>query len=284
MKRLEPTDLRAFAQNHPGWLRIGKSGELLRTEILQIKQAADLLPRACRYDQPAWGGQCLQSRRKVWCFTDDGLFSRRALADEIAYNRKSSGDADAHLQFVALCVQSTDCIDSLQSGSDCPLGIVLVGARVAEINQYAVAHVFGDETVVHGNGLIDCPMIRADQRSEILRIELCRECRRADEVAEHDAQLSAFWRLSFRRCGRGTSWRSSPAQLRDGVKQTAAMPNQRHANIPQVVSGQRRQDLCVDGVVTKCVSILLEPKLAQPLKDFDRLPSAIGCHRLLSHG
>src|SRR5262249_5241095 len=87
----------------------------------------------------------------------------------------------------------------------------------------------------------------------------------------------------FRRCRRGAGWRWFPVQLSNGVQQTAAMPNQRHANIPQVVGGQGRQDLCVDGVVTKCVGILLEPQLAQPLKDFDRLPFAIGCHRSLFH-
>src|SRR5262249_23483453 len=39
---LEPAHLAAFAQHPPGALRLGKAGKLLRPEVFQIKQLADL--------------------------------------------------------------------------------------------------------------------------------------------------------------------------------------------------------------------------------------------------
>jgi hypothetical protein len=46
-----------------------------------------------------------------------------------------------------------------------------VRSRVAEIDEYAVAHVLGDKAIEPGDGLGDRAVIRGDDLAQILRIE-----------------------------------------------------------------------------------------------------------------
>ena len=79
-----------------------------------------------------------------------------------------------------------------QPRPDRPLGIVLMRLRVAEIDQHAVAHVFGDKAVELGDDFGDGAVIRGDDLAQILGIEPRRQRGRADQVAEHHRQLPAF--------------------------------------------------------------------------------------------
>jgi hypothetical protein len=64
-----------------------------------------------------------------------------------------------------------------------------VGSRVAEVDQDAVAHVFGDKAVELADRFGDSAMIRSDDLAQILRIEPRRKRGRVDEVAEHHREL-----------------------------------------------------------------------------------------------
>jgi hypothetical protein len=83
----------------------------------------------------------LQTGGEVGRFADDRLFLRRALADQIADDHQSGGDADARLELDGFDIEPTDGIDHAQPRADRALGVVLMCPRVAEINQNTVAHI-----------------------------------------------------------------------------------------------------------------------------------------------
>jgi hypothetical protein len=89
-------------------------------------------------------------------------------------------------------IEATDRVDDTQPGPNRSLGIVLMRARVAEIDQDAVAHILSDKAVEPGDDPGDRAVIGGDDLAQILGIELRRERGRADQVAEHHRQLPAF--------------------------------------------------------------------------------------------
>ena len=103
---------------------------------------------------------------------------------EIADHDEPGGDADAHLQRLG-GGDAAHRLDHREAGAHRALGIVFVGARKAEINQHAVAHVFGDEAVEAAHRRRHAAVIGADHLAQLLGIEPRRQCRRADQVAEH---------------------------------------------------------------------------------------------------
>src|ERR1051326_2675256 len=54
---LEPADLAALAQHPPRALRVGEAGELLRSEVLQVEEPADLPAGRFGDDECVWRGQ-----------------------------------------------------------------------------------------------------------------------------------------------------------------------------------------------------------------------------------
>ena len=60
---------------------------------------------------------------------------------------------------------------AVSSRANRALGVVLVGLRIAEINQHAVAHIFGDETVETSNRLRRAAVIGADYLAQLFGIE-----------------------------------------------------------------------------------------------------------------
>src|SRR5438270_2330688 len=80
-------------------------------------------------------------------------FRCRPFADLIADDHRSGGDADANRELdpgrSAGCgIQFRHRIHDVETRPHRPLGLVLMGARVAEINEDAVAHVLRDKAVV----------------------------------------------------------------------------------------------------------------------------------------
>ena len=100
---------------------------------------------------------------------------------------------------------------------DRSFGIVLVRARVAEINENTIAHVLGDETIEPGDDFGDRAVIGADDLAQILGVKTGRERRRAHQIAEHHGQLPALG-IGARRC-----IRSCRRQVCDRTAPRAAM-------------------------------------------------------------
>jgi hypothetical protein len=78
---------------------------------------------------------------------------RRALSDKVADHNDPRGDADADLEiFVRPRFEPRDDGRDVEAGPNRPLGVVLMGLRIAEIYEDAVAHVLRYEPAeaLHG--------------------------------------------------------------------------------------------------------------------------------------
>ena len=146
MQRLEAALGGAAAQHPRGHHRRAQALELDGAQIHVLEQPAGQPPRARRDHHRARLGQRLQPRREVGRLADHRLFLRGALADQIADDHQSGGDADPHLQWRRReGVEPGHLLHQLQRRAHRALGIVLVGPRIAEIGEHAVAHVFRDK-------------------------------------------------------------------------------------------------------------------------------------------
>ena len=77
-------------------------------------------------------------------------------------------------------LQRTHCCDQFQPGPHRPLDIVLVGLRIAEVDQDTVAHVFGNETAEALHSLGDALLIAGNDLAQVLRVHASRECCRTN--------------------------------------------------------------------------------------------------------
>ena len=89
-------------------------------------------------------------------------------------------------------------IDDVETRPHRTLGLVLMGARVAEIDEDAVAHVLRDKAVVAPDRRAAPALIRRDDIAQIFGVHPGGECRRSHQVAKHHGQLAA---LGLRRRG-----------------------------------------------------------------------------------
>ena len=257
-------------------MRLGKAGEFSRPEVFEIEQLANLLSCAGGNDQTARYSKRLQPRCQVWRHADHRLFLCRTLADQVTDDYQPGGDADPRLEFGGFDIEATDGVDRTEAGAHPPLGIVLMCPRIAEIDQYPVAHVLGDEAIEPCDDLGDGTVIGADNLAQIFRVKTGRERCRADQVAEHHGQLAAFgigrsWYIGCYRCHRGRG-RSGGlgctlGQGGDGIQQAAAMPDRRNPEFAKIVGGQPQQHLAIDIVIAESRRVLFEPQLAQPRRD-----------------
>ena len=159
----------------------------------KLEQIAEELSRTFRNDHSVRLCNALQARRKVGRLADDATLLRFARSDQITDDDEASGNPDSDLKCGFRSGHDlVDRADQLQPGPNRPFRVVLMRLRIAEIDEHAVAHVFGDEPVVAANHLGDPAMIGADHFAQVLGIEPRREGGRADQVTEHDGELSAL--------------------------------------------------------------------------------------------
>ena len=79
-----------------------------------------------------------------------------------------------------------------EGGSDGALGVVLLGARIAEEGHKAVAQPLQDVPAERRHRFRRFVEIGVDQVAPVLGVELGRQTRRADEIAEHDRDRTAL--------------------------------------------------------------------------------------------
>jgi len=89
-------------------------------------------------------------------------------------------------------VQGGDGLDEAQARVHRTPGIIFMGCGVAKINQQAIAEILGDMARVllddRGGGLL----VGAHYHTQVFRVELARELRRAHQVAEEHGELPSF--------------------------------------------------------------------------------------------
>jgi hypothetical protein len=72
--------------------------------------------------------------------------------------------------------------NQFQSCTDSALRIVLMGLRVAKIDEYAIAHVLGDKTTKPRHCLRNALLLGGNNLADVLRVHARRKPRRPDEV------------------------------------------------------------------------------------------------------
>ena len=77
---------------------LSETRELLRSEILDLEERADLAPRTVTNQECTRLGQRLQPRREVRRITDHPALLRGACTDQIADHDKAACDAKPHPQ------------------------------------------------------------------------------------------------------------------------------------------------------------------------------------------
>jgi hypothetical protein len=273
-QRLEAALGPALAQYPGGQDRRRQSLDRDRAEILVVEQPAGQPPRARSDHHRAGPGQCLQSRRKVRRLANDAAFACFSFNDQVADNDQTGGDPDPHLQRrpnrgvdprnARPCGRSSGGghrLDEREPGAHRALGIVLVGPRIAEIGEHAVAHVLRDKPAGAFDDRGNAAVIGADHRPQILRVEPRRQRRRADHIAEHQRQLAPLGLGPLRTlAGEG---RVGAPKLGDRVEQHSPVPEQ-HAKPLEIAVGQQAHRIEVDAVLGENPSVLPEAEALEP--------------------
>jgi hypothetical protein len=150
----------------------------------------------------------LQSRRQVGDVAEDRPLVADALAHQIAGHHGSGRNPNARREeYAGSGLERGHGFDDAEPRVHRPRGVVLVRQGVAEVDQEPVAQGFGDVAVGARDDLRARVLERLNHVTEILGVELRRELRRTDQVAEHNRELATFGlpcvgARSRRRCGR----------------------------------------------------------------------------------
>ena len=189
---LEAAFRRTRPQRRPGPHRPGDALEVLCPEVLKLEQIAEKSSRAFGDDHHVRLGDPLQARREVRRLADDAALLRLARSDQVADHDQPGGNADARLQRERAILSCGHRRDQLQPRPHGPLGVILVGLRIAEIDQHAVAHVLRDEPAEAVHGLRDALLIGRNDLAQVLGVHAGRQRRRAHQVGEHHRDLAAL--------------------------------------------------------------------------------------------
>src|SRR5262249_61172490 len=139
----------------------------------------------------------LQTSRQVRRLAHHPALLRLAGTNEIADHDQARRDPNTRPERL-LDTQLADRLDDRQSRPDGTLGIILMGVRIAEIDEHPIAHVPGHEAVEPGDRLRAALIIGADYRTQILWVERGRERGRANEAGQHNRQLATLGLVSAR--------------------------------------------------------------------------------------
>ena len=158
--------------------------------------------------------------------------------------------------------------DQLQPGPHRSLGVVLMGLRIAEVHEHAVAHVLRHEPAEALHGLGDAFLVRGNDLAQVFRVHAGRECRRTDKVREHHGDLSALCgvlglRLDqrrLRRCLDGTH------KLRNRRQHFSSMAEQ-DADLLKVLIGQVAEDRDINSVLGKTLGVLGHAEVFEPVRN-----------------
>jgi hypothetical protein len=109
-------------------------------------------------------------RGKVRRLANNRLLLSSTRPDQIADYHQSGGDTDTRLQG-RVGFQITYRGDQLQPRAHRPLGVVLVGLRIAKIHEHPVAHVLRYEAAEALHGLRDALLIGGNDLAEVFRVQ-----------------------------------------------------------------------------------------------------------------
>src|SRR5215471_6130071 len=111
-------------------------------------------------------------------------------------------DTDGKVDIVLWCEMGRQVCHRLkdsQASPYCSLGIVLVRLGIAKIDQQSITKELGNIAVKTRDDVCAHLLIRTDNLSEVLRVELPRQGSGLHQITEHHRKLSAF-SLGYGRC------------------------------------------------------------------------------------
>ena len=147
MQCLKTACRRAWSQCRPGAHRAYNSLQILRPQILEIKQIAEKLSCALGNNRGVRLGDSLKLRGEVRGFANDAALLRTSPIGHIADDHEASGNPDSRLQRRAR-FQRGHRRDQFKCRSNRMLRVVLMRLRIAKINYGSVAVRVGHESVV----------------------------------------------------------------------------------------------------------------------------------------
>ena len=219
--RLESRLALLGAQHPPARHRRGVAVHVERAEQLELEGVAQQRLRRLAYDQRVRLGEDLQARGEIRRLSPHRHVHGDTRADELADDRHAGGDGDVHAETSHLrghLVGELDgghCLDDLETRAHRALRAVLERARKTEQHPDLVALVFAHEAVVATDDGGAGALVGAQHQPVLLRIQRVGELRRADQIAEHDAQMAAFRSLRERGIESGRRMREPGERLVD---------------------------------------------------------------------
>ena len=169
--------------------RLAHALQHLRPAVLDHEQPADQALRRGGDHHRVGLGRALHARRDV-----------RRLAEDLAAvgdHHRPGVHADAHGQARPVAggeggVERHHRVDDRQAGAHRPFRVVLARRGPAEVDEQPIAEVLGDVAAEARDGAGGGLLVLRDEVAPLLGVELLRERRRADQVAEEHRQLAAL--------------------------------------------------------------------------------------------
>ena len=182
MQRIEAAFDRACPQHRPRPHRPSDPFEVSCPEVVKLKEIAQKFSRALGDNHRIRLGNSLQARGKIWRLADNAALLRASRIHQVANHNQTGGNADTGLQRRAR-LEFAHRRDQLQPRPYRPLGVVLMGLRIAKIDEDAVAQVLRHEPAEAAHDLSDAFVIGRNDLAQVLRVHAGGERRRADQVA-----------------------------------------------------------------------------------------------------
>ncbi len=184
---------RALADDAIDRLRRGDATQRVPAEIVAREAPLDQAMRRRADHHGAGLGERFEPRGDVRRFAERELLAAASPAD-FTDDHEAGVDADAHGERHAAGrtprVQRIHGVDDGERRAHRARRVVLVRARVAEIDEEPVTEVLRDVAFVARDDLGAHALIGAHVVAQLLGIEAARERGRADEVAEHHGDLA----------------------------------------------------------------------------------------------
>ena len=159
--------------------RCGNALEVLRAEVLQLKQRAEKFFCVLSDDDCVWLSHPLQAPRQIGRLAHNAALLCLPRSDQVADHNEARCYADTGLQR-STCLERGYCRDQFQPGAHRPLGVILMGLGVTEINKRPVAQILRQKAAEAAHRIGDALLIGRDDLAQILRVHSCGERCRTD--------------------------------------------------------------------------------------------------------
>ena len=257
VRRRETPFRRADADHARDRYRLDDALERMFAKLADFESPAENAPRRRRDGDLIGSGEPLDAGGDIGRLADRQFGNRGIARAGLADHHRAGGDADADLQRR----RGGDILDranDVERGAHRPLGAVLVGDRPAEIGHQAVAEILRDVAVIALDHPTAHALVRRHEITQVSRIELFGQRRRAHQVAEHHGDLAP---LGLARRWRGH--RVEGIERGDRFEQLLAMAKTKPERL-QVRLGECAQNLGVDVVLLEQLGVLGETEVLEP--------------------